>query len=627
MDPSKRPRLSPSHLNLDITDYVHNGPSTTSWDDGHSSNNALVVATLRRHGIDEPPAALLKALEAMPAESRFELGALAPCTYYGRPLDRTISASGGSGFSGFSMLVVHPERTESKRVMPASNQIATQSLQSSFHLALCSAPPVWSASQLESGYAIVALLSQKPDEDGAVVDSQWHYEGLVEPEASCAVSLSLAYGKKQKGRKLFWSCKDGKDAKQSKDYPVPMVIRRVPGRQGSARVVYRLVISLYTTYNNTQLLDSRLQPCVTVTNPFRWVSKSRGPETETQAIVPRGEDSAGEEEPTNTGPDSEDNAESAFSMAALQRMMDGLEEEHFHKIVMARKRTRARRCALYGLCAPEGTTPPNAVPLEVFRGQTELWERGIRAVAHFIGTLQHKGQPWAAEPAAMICRNLKGCWARWNEITSDGWEETKAWLRGLEQDGTIPEHPDCTETRLRSEQLYSLFTGDPTLRVHPISTLRDIYPGSIVVDADDPTRIHHLASHDVDTAIFYEDQTVLLARVAHTARIDLDDCPRLLLTPYAAGLNGLPLDDQSQMLPPDVLRRFYLNLHGQFVDFHLYHIVFRNAASVGRFRRALVEQDRLLQKQESQHFGPEGSPRYITAWSWNAISESEGLER
>lgn len=248
----------------------------------------------------------------------------------------------------------------------------------------------------------------------------------------------------------------------------------------------------------------------------------------------------------------------------------------------------------------------------------------------------------------MICRNLNGCWARWNEITSDGWEETKAWLRGLEQDGTIPEHPDCTETRLRSEQLYSLFTGDPTLRVHPISTLRDIYPGSIVVDADDPTRIHvsvtvrgpttmtlthtscasqHLASHDVDTAIFYEDQTVLLARVAHTARVDLDDCPRLLLTPYAAGLNGLPLDDPSQTLPPDVLRRFYLNLHGQFVDFHLYHIVFRNAASVGRFRRALAEQDRLLQKQESRHLGPEGSPRYITAWSWNAIPDSERLER
>lgn len=90
---------------------------------------------------------------------------------------------------------------------------------------------------VESGYAVVALLSQKPDEDGAVVGSQWHYEGLVEPEASCAVSLSLAYGKKQKPRKLFWSCKDGKDAKQSKDYPVPMVIRRVPGRQGSARVV------------------------------------------------------------------------------------------------------------------------------------------------------------------------------------------------------------------------------------------------------------------------------------------------------------------------------------------------------------------------------------------------------
>lgn len=149
MDPSKRPRLSPSHLNLDITDYVHDGPSTTSWDDGHPSNNALVVATLRRHGIDEPTAALLKALEAMPAESRFELGALAPCTYYGRPLDRATSASGGSGFSGFSMLVVHPERTESKRVTPASNQIATQPLQSSFHLALCSAPSVWSASQRE----------------------------------------------------------------------------------------------------------------------------------------------------------------------------------------------------------------------------------------------------------------------------------------------------------------------------------------------------------------------------------------------------------------------------------------------------------------------------------------------
>lgn len=102
----------------------------------------------------------------------------------------------------------------------------------------------------------------------------------------------------------------------------------------------RLVISLYTTYNNTQLLDSRLQPCVTVTNPFRWVSKSRGPESHDPG--PRGEDSAGEEEPTSTGPDSEDNAKSAFSMAALQRMMDGLEEEHFHKIVMARKRTRAR---------------------------------------------------------------------------------------------------------------------------------------------------------------------------------------------------------------------------------------------------------------------------------------------
>lgn len=114
---------------------------------------------------------------------------------------------------------------------------------------MCAVPLTWIAAtshvctvrsldpSVESGYAVVALLSQKPDEDGTLVGSQWHYEGLVEPEASCAVSLSLAYGKKQKGRKLFWSCKDGKDAKQSKDYPVPMVIRRVPGRQGSARVV------------------------------------------------------------------------------------------------------------------------------------------------------------------------------------------------------------------------------------------------------------------------------------------------------------------------------------------------------------------------------------------------------
>lgn len=145
---------------------------------------------------------------------------------------------------------------------------------------------------------------------------------------------------------------------------------------------------------------------------------------------------------------------------------------------------------------------------------------------------------------------------------------------------------------------------------------------------------------------------LLLARFAHTAHVKMEDIPKRLFLPYQAGFLGqgwprqeaeatrplnqglpylaLPYEagclDQSQLaesqrnaenadLPRSSKRRFYLILHAMFLDFHLFHVFYRNAPAVKRFREVLKEQDVFMRQEFAEYYvDGSGINGILTPW-------------
>lgn len=286
---------------------------------------------------------------------------------------------------------------------------------------------------------------------------------------------------------------------------------------------------------------------------------------------------------------------------------------------------------------------PNAVPLSYFRPGLEAsqktheqWHARIQSVARFIGRLHANPLVWLDEASSRLqIGNFAGGFGRFNDIIALGYEETRTWLDDLMSRGQIPSGPAVGPSKVRIEEARAVM-GHAEFRSRRVFTLRDIYPDSIWVDKDDVNCIHvsqtasnrescstldvrgiewprhaadmlfryrcrsrpqYLSSERLEECIHKEDRMVLLARLAHTARIPPDLVHSLLLQPYRAAF-----DPANPEVPEAEVRRFDWILHTMFLDFHFFFIFYRNADAVKRFREALLQQDAMLQAKYPEYW-------------------------
>lgn len=118
---------------------------------------------------------------------------------------------------------------------------------------------------------------------------------------------------------------------------------------------------------------------------------------------------------------------------------------------------------------------------------------------------------------------------------------------------------------------------------------------------------------------------ILLARLAHTAWLRMDEVETLLFTPYQAGLHGVPISNIASMstlsFPRSDHRRFLLALHAMFLDFHLFWVFHRDVSAVAKFRRTLLEHDVWLKDHFREYWADDsGSAEktrvtYLTDWA------------
>ena len=126
---------------------------------------------------------------------------------------------------------------------------------------------------------------------------------------------------------------------------------------------------------------------------------------------------------------------------------------------------------------------------------------------------------------------------------------------------------------------------------------------------------------------------ILLARLAHTARIRMDQVDALLFAPYQAGLHAVPISNATApsavSVPPSDHRRFLLALHAMFLDFHLFWVFHRDVEAVAKFRKALLEQDIWLKEHFREYWAEDAwntqkaRVTYLTDWA----SSQESLAR
>lgn len=243
---------------------------------------------------------------------------------------------------------------------------------------------------------------------------------------------------------------------------------------------------------------------------------------------------------------------------------------------------------------------------------TAEYRQRVRAVSEAIGW--HHADSGLTDPTFRVLDidNSFTATQRFNEIQLSGLKEAGAWLCANDIQDI-----DLSALRTRVE-MTAFLMRDRRFRATWSIAINNPYPDRILVDKDDPTKVHCLADTTYEANITLRDRMMPLARLAYCVKLPREMLKEDIFDPYFKGFTRrVPLSDgpsassnasaSTVSLPypfcgPVVEEeKFFLILHVMHLDFVLYWIRFRNAPSVRRIWRRILEDDKLF---DQWYFAP-----------------------
>jgi len=158
---------------------------------------------------------------------------------------------------------------------------------------------------------------------------------------------------------------------------------------------------------------------------------------------------------------------------------------------------------------------------------------------------------------------------------------------------------DLQEIQRRVENANSILQAR-RYRSHWIVCVGNVYPGEIMVDREDPSKVYCLYERSGNDTIEMADRMYPLARFIYCTQLPrsyVEDC---LFAPYTQAytrrkkLEGRQGKKPKQEEVPIDKERFWLLLHSNFLDYFLYWTEHRNPRSCQRIQARLLEDDHLL---------------------------------